>query len=150
MPHSYSNLLVHAVFSTKNRVRWINAEMQSRLFPYMGGICREIGATARLINGAEDHVHMLVSLPADLSVADCIRTVKANSSRWIHEQPALPRGFSWQAGYGAFTVSSSNEEQVLAYVRDQQRHHRWVTFQQEFVALLRKHGVAFDERFLWK
>ena len=150
MPHTYSNLLVHAVFSTKDRIRWLDEELRSRLFPYMGGVVREIGGTGRLVNGTEDHVHMLVSLPVDLCVADCMRLVKANSSRWVHEQSTRYRAFAWQAGYGAFTVSASNEKQALAYIRNQESHHSRMTFQQEFIALLRKHGVAFDEGFLWK
>jgi len=148
MPHSFSNLLVHALFSTKDRVRSMDAELRSNLFPYMGGILRELGATGRLINGAADHVHILLNLPADLSVAECMRVVKANSSRWVNETSARQRGFAWQTGYAAFTVSASNEDAVLRYIRDQERHHRRISFQEEFVALLRKHRVPFDEKFL--
>lgn len=150
VPHSFSNLLIHAVFSTKNRVRSMDAELRSRLFPYMGGILRKLGVTARLINGTEDHVHMLVNLPADLSVSECMRVVKANSSRWIHETLPRSRDFAWQNGYAAFTVSASNEKAVFDYIRQQEEHHRHISFEEEFVALLRKHGVPFDDKFLWK
>lgn len=150
MPHSYSSLLVHVVFSTKGRVRSIDAGIRPDLFAYMGGIVREIRGVARVINGTEDHVHMLASLPADISVAECLRLVKTNSSRWIHEKFAHHRSFAWQTGYGAFSVSTSNEKQVAKYIQDQERHHRRMTFEEEFIALLRKHGIAFDERFLWK
>ena len=147
MPHSYSTLLVHAVFSTKDRARTMNDKLRPDLFAYMGGIVREIGGTARIVNGTDDHVHMLLSLAADTSVSECLRLVKANSSRWIHER--CP-SFAWQTGYGAFSVSASNQKQVVRYIQDQERHHRRMSFQDEFVALLRKHGIVFDERFLWK
>ncbi|HEX4001399.1 MAG TPA: IS200/IS605 family transposase [Candidatus Acidoferrales bacterium] len=148
MPHSFHSLLIHAVFSTKNRVAHMDAELRSNLFPYMDGILREMGCSARLINGTADYVHLLIDLPADLSVAECMRVVKANSSRWIHERWPHRRTFAWQAGYGAFTVSASSEEAVFDYIRTQEEHHRRVSFQDEFVALLRKHRVAFDEKFL--
>src|SRR5208337_850944 len=150
MPHSYSSLLVHVVFSTKGRVHAIDASLRPDLFAYMGGIVREMGGVARVINGTEDHVHMLVSLPADISVAECLRVVKTNSSRWIHERFARHLSFAWQTGYGAFSVSASNEKQVIKYIQDQERHHRRMTFEEEFIALLRKHGVPFEERFLWR
>jgi len=150
MPHSYSSLLVHVIFSTKGRARSLDPSIRPDLFAYMGGIVREMRGAARLINGTEDHVHMLLSLPADIAVAECLRVVKTNSSRWIHETFARYRSFAWQMGYGAFTVSVSNEKQVFKYIQDQERHHRRITFEEEFVALLRKHGIAFDERFLWK
>ncbi len=150
MPHSYSALLAHAVFSTKDRVRLIDAQIRPDLFAYMGGIVREMGAAAPLINGTDDHLHMLIRLAADMSIAECLRVVKTNSSRWVHEVFADHRSFAWQIGYGAFSVSASNEEQVIRYIQDQERHHRRISFQEEFMVLLRKHGVAFDERFLWK
>jgi len=150
MPHSYSSLLVHAIFSTKGRAPSIDPKIRPDLWAYMGGIVREMRGVARVINGTDDHVHMLVSLPADLAVSECLRVVKTNSSRWIHEKFAHHLSFAWQTGYGAFSVSTSNEKQVIKYIQDQERHHRRMTFEEEFIALLRKHGVAFDERFLWK
>jgi len=150
MPHSYSNLLIHVVFGTKGRTRSIDATIQPDLWAYMGGIVREMRGTARLINGVQDHVHMLISLPADISLAECLRVVKTNSSRWIHEAFPYHRSFAWQTGYGAFSVSASNEKQVFKYIQDQERHHRRMTFEEEFISLLRKHAIVFDERFLWK
>jgi len=138
------------VFSTKGRARWIDANIRPDLFAYMGGIVREIRGKARLINGVEDHVHRLISLPADVAVSECLRIVKTNSSRWVHQKFPGHRRFEWQTGYGAFSVSSSNEKQVIKYIQDQERRHRRMTFEEEFIALLRKHGIAFDERFLWK
>ena len=150
MPHSYSTLLAHAVFSTKDRARLIDAQLRPDLFAYMGGIVREIGGAARIINGTEDHVHMLIAVAADIPVADYLRIVKTNSSRWVHEKFGNHRNFAWQTGYGAFSVSASNEAQVIKYIQDQEQHHRRISFQEEFVALLRKHSIAFDERFFWK
>jgi putative transposase len=150
MPHSYSSLLVHAIFSTKGRAPSIDTGIRPDLLAYMGGIVREMHGVARVINGTEDHAHMLVSLPADISVAECLRVVKTNSSLWIHGRFANQRSFAWQTGYGAFSVSTSNEKQVIKYIQDQERHHRRMTFEEEFIALLRKHGVAFDERYLWR
>lgn len=150
MPHSFSNLLIHAVFSTKDRTRCLDDLLRSDLFPYIGGILRSVRAEPRLINGTEDHVHILTGLPTDLSVADCMRTVKTNSSRWIHEISPLQRGFAWQDGYAAFTVSASNEAAVFEYIRRQEQHHRRISFQEELVTLLVKHRVPFDKRFIWK
>ncbi len=150
MPHSFHRLLVHVVFSTKDRIPCMDAELRSALFPYMGGIVREMGCTPCLINGTEDHVHSLIDLRADVSVAECVRVVKANSSRWVHERWRRRREFAWQTGYGAFTVAASNEDAVFEYIRKQEEHHRSISFQDEFVALLRKHRVPFDDKFLWK
>jgi len=150
VPHTYSTLLTHVVFSTKDRMRFLDVQIRPDLFAYMGGIVREIGGANRIINGLEDHVHMLISLPADVAISERLRVVKTNSSRWIHETFGNRRHFAWQTGYGAFSVSASNQKQVIKYIRDQEQHHRRMTFQEEFVALLRKHGVSFEERFLWR
>ena len=149
MPHTYSKLLAHVVWSTKDRIASIVPEIRSDLHAYLGGIVREEGGTAVAIGGTADHVHLLVELPADRNIADSIRVVKANSSRWIHERWPQHRGFAWQADYGAFAVSSSNASRVVEYIRSQEGHHRRIDYHDEFVALLRKHGVAFDERYLW-
>ena len=102
-----------------------------------------------VINGPEDHVHLLVHVPATESIADLLRVVKTNSSRWVHEQFPEHKGFAWQAGYGAFTVSASRAAEVTDYIVAQQEHHRRVSFQEEFLTLLRKHGLAYDIRDIW-
>src|SRR5713101_9950227 len=107
MPHTFASLLVHVIFSTKNRQPDLSPDLASRLFPYMGGIVKELKGAALIINGPADHVHLLLSIPATASIADMLRVVKTNSSRWVHEQFPARRGFGWQAGYGAFTVSDS-------------------------------------------
>jgi REP element-mobilizing transposase RayT len=147
MPHTFTNLLTHIVFSTKERVPVINAELRPQLHAYMGGIVRELQGTALIINGMADHVHLLVGLPPALSLSDALRVLKANSSRWLHETRRAP--FNWQAGYGAFSVSQSNVLAVTEYIAHQEEHHRKMTFQEEFIALLRKHNIEFDERYIW-
>lgn len=149
MPQSFSKNLFHVVFSTKDRMRYIDAAIRTELHAYIGGIVRELGGTALIIGGIEDHVHMLMSLPANVAVSDCLRVVKTNSSRWLHERWPDRAKFAWQGGYASFTVSASSEGAVRQYIAAQEQHHRARSFQEEFVALLRKHGVPFDERYIW-
>jgi REP element-mobilizing transposase RayT len=147
MPHTFTNLLAHVVFSTKDRLPLINAEAQPRLHSYMGGILRELKVTPLIVNGVADHVHMLVGLPPAASVSDTLRILKTNSSRWMHETYGKP--FAWQSGYGAFSVSQSNLAAVREYIARQEEHHRRMNFKEEFVSLLRRHNVEFDELQVW-
>lgn len=150
MAHTYTNLLVHAVFSTKDRRPDLDAAVRSRLFPYLGGIVQSLHGKALIVNGTDDHVHTLLSLPATLAAADVMRAIKANSSRWVHETWPAKRDFAWQAGYGAFSVSHSNLEAVRKYIANQEEHHRRMTFQEEHLELLKRHGIAYDERYVWE
>ena len=150
MAHTFTNLLTHIVFSTKDRQPWLNAEIKPRLFAYLGGIFRELDAKALTINGPADHVHILASLPAKTALSEIMRTVKANSSGWVHETFPAAGAFAWQMGYGAFSVSQSNIEVVRAYIENQEAHHRRMTFQEEYVALLKKHDIEYDARYLWE
>jgi REP element-mobilizing transposase RayT len=138
------------VFGTEERAPLIAPEIRGELFAYMGGIVREMGAVLLAMNSMTDHVHILVSMPASLAVADMVRAVKANSSRWIHERWPERGKFAWQQGYGAFSVSESVTAQVERYIREQEQHHRALSFEDEFRVLLKKHNIAFDERYLWK
>ena len=149
MPHTFASLLVHVVFSTKNREPYLSAELPGRLFPYMGGIVRELKGTALIVNGPADHVHLLLSMPATVSVADLLRVLKTNSCRWVHEQFPARKHFGWPAGYGAFTVSASRLEDVRSYIAAQQTHHHRVSFQEEFLALLKRHGLGCNESDVW-
>jgi REP element-mobilizing transposase RayT len=149
MAHSFACILVHVVFSTKDRAPDLTDVCREKLYPYMGGTARDVGAKALAVGGAADHVHLLLSLPTTRSVADAVRDLKANASRWIHETWPSRRAFAWQAGYGAFSVSLSSSQTVARYIRDQAEHHRRMTFQEEFSALLKRHGVAYDERYIW-
>jgi REP element-mobilizing transposase RayT len=116
----------------------------------MGGIVRELKGSALNVNGVDDHVHLLVRLPASLAVAKAVEIVITNSSRWIHEWRVLHRTFAWQAGYAAFSVSESQSESVSTYITNQENHHRTVTFQEEFVAFLGRSHIKYDERHIWR
>jgi REP element-mobilizing transposase RayT len=139
---SLSSLHVHLVFGTKHRKPMITPDLQPRLHAYLGGIARELNGKAIIVNGTADHVHMLVTIPAKLSVSDAARVLKTNSSKWAGPD------FGWQAGYAAFSFSTSNMPCVVAYIRDQDEHHRTRSFEDELVALLKKHGVAYDPAYL--
>ena len=149
MPQSYASLHCHLIFSTKNREPSLSPTIQPRLFEYLGGILRAEDGRLIAAGGMPDHVHLLVSMGKQLSVADGVRIIKANSSKWVHETAPDLRGFAWQSGYGAFAVSHSQVEQVKACIANQADHHRTITFQEEFVRFLVRHGIDFDERYLW-
>ena len=149
MAHTFTNLLVHATFSTKGRAPMLDEQLRPRVCAYMGGIARDIGAQPLAVNGARDHVHLELRLSPRVSVSDTMRLIKTNSSRWVNEKRLAEGTFGWQTGYGAFTVSESNREAVGAYVASQEEHHRRLGFKAEFEALLRKHGIAYDENHLW-
>jgi len=150
MPQSFVCLHHHLIFSTGNRVPLISAEVQPRLFEYIGGILRAESSVLEAAGDMADHVHLLVSLDERLSISEALRVIKAGSSRWIHETfPDSLSGFAWQAGYGAFAVSYSHREKVRAYLARQAEHHRKMTFQEEFIAYLQRHGIAYDEQHLW-
>ena len=116
----------------------------------MGGIVRDLGGKALIINGTSDHMHLLLSMPATISIADMMRIVKSESSRWVQEQFASGSRFGWQAGYGAFSVSHSNLQAVKEYIAGQEEHHRKWSFQDELLSFLRKQGIAYDERYIWQ
>ncbi len=150
MPHSYVSNLVHYIFSTKERFPFIDQELESRLWPYMGGIARENGMKALTVGGMTDHVHALLSLPATLSVAKAIQLIKGGSSKWIHDQFPRYRKFQWQDGYGAFSVSASQVKSVVNYIGSQKEHHRKKTFEEEFLEFLDKYGVKYDRRYVFR
>jgi REP element-mobilizing transposase RayT len=149
MAHTYSNLLVHALFSTKNRAPLLDAELKPELFPYMGGIVAQLRGKPLLIGGPKDHVHLLFVLPCSLSVADLMEKVKANSSKWVKNRWRNRCHFAWQTGYTAFSVSQSNLESVKRYIASQETHHRRITFQEEILAFLKKHEIPYDPRFVF-
>ena len=149
MPQSLASLNFHFVFSTKNRQPLIDTEIQARLYEYIGGILRAEKSVLLAAGGMPDHVHLLVSLSRELSIADTLRVVKANCSKWIHETFPDRQNFGWQAGYGAFSVSFSNLPEVKKYIAGQAEHHRIRTFQEEFREFLRRHEIDWDERYVW-
>ena len=149
MGHSYTNLLYHIVFSTKERQPWLDTDISTRLYEYLGGAIRSEGGTSLGINGCADHIHLLARLRQDKAVSGVLRGIKANSSGWIHRTFPVLRRFAWQTGYGAFSVSQSQLDKVQRYIANQQRHHQRVSFKEEFIALLDAHGIEYDERYLW-
>jgi REP element-mobilizing transposase RayT len=149
MSHTYTNLLYHIVFSTKDRRAWLDEEIAPRLYEYLGGAIRSAGGIAICINGAIDHLHALAKLRQDKAVSDVLRELKANSSGWVHRTFPPLRDFAWQTGYGAFSVSQSQVEKVKGYIANQKVHHQRVSFKEEFIALLEAHGIEYDEKYLW-
>jgi putative transposase len=149
MPGTYSQILLHIVFSTKHREAWITPEVAERLYPYMGGIVRAEKGVLYDIGGIEDHVHLYLRWRPDGSVSDLMRTVKASSSRWVHDTfPALGV-FAWQEGYSVFSVSKSQEGAVKAYIAGQHEHHRKEDFKTELLRMLRLHEVELNERYVF-
>ena len=148
MSDSYTNLLYHIVFSTKDRRPLITPEYELRLYDYIGGTIRSLGGICLELNGSEDHIHLLAKLRADRAVSDVLRDLKANASGWMHDVFPSLKGFSWQRGYGAFTVSHSNVNEVRRYIARQKEHHRKVSFRDEFIQFLNANGIKYDERFI--
>ena len=149
MANTYTSLYYHVVFSTRNRVRCINREIEERVWAYIGGVARKHRMTALRVGGYEDHVHALIAAPPSLALSQAVQFLKGETSRWMHEEFSELRGFAWQDGYSAFTVSKSNLPKVVHYIRNQREHHRRRTFQEEYLKFLRRHGVEYDERYVW-
>jgi REP element-mobilizing transposase RayT len=149
MAHTYSNLLVHALFSTKGRTPLLDAELKPELFSYMGGIITQLRGKPLLIGGPKDHVHLLFVLPCSLSVADLMEKVKSNSSKWVNKRWQRRCHFAWQTGYTAFSVSHPKLDSVKKYIASQETHHRSITFQEEVLAFLKKHEIVYDPRFVF-
>jgi putative transposase len=145
MAGTFTNLLFHIVFSTKNRIPLIEGIVARELHPYLGGIINNQGGVALEINGMSDHIHMLVKLRPSRSVSEIVREVKSCSAKWMNEKKWKFRKFGWQDGYAAFTVSRSQVKVVREYVREQQAHHQSRDFKTEYLDLLRKHEIEFDE-----
>jgi putative transposase len=149
MSHTFSKLLYHVTFSTKGRAPTIDGELKPRLHAYLGGIVAELEGEALMVGGTADHAHLLASLPPKTALADVLRVLKTNSSRWVHEEWPERAGFAWQTGYGAFSVSESASQAVTRYIANQEEHHRRMTFQEEFLELLKRHGLQYDPRYVW-
>ena len=145
MSDTFSNLSIHVVFSTKDRIPVMTKNVRKHLFPYLGGIVRGLGGTVIAIGGMPDHAHLVARLPTNMCVADFVRRIKANSSKWMNERAANAK-FGWQHGYGAFSISQSVVSSVAQYVRNQERHHRLRSFEDELKMLLTRHGIDFDQR----
>ena len=148
MGHAYTSTLIHAVFSTKDRRDLIPAELQPQLWAYIGGLARQHGWKALAIGGTENHVHLLLSLPATIPVAKAVQQTKAVSSKWLRESCGQ-RAFAWQQGYGAFSVGTAQAPTTIAYICRQREHHRKRDFQSEFLLFLRRNQMDYDPRYVW-
>lgn len=149
MAGKHVSLLVHFVWSTAGREPWIDAAWRQRLYGYLGGVLSSKGGKLIRAGGVSDHVHLCASLSSTVTLAETVGALKANSSRWVHETFPAKRAFAWQKGYGAFSVSKSAETQIIKYIERQEEHHRKRSFMEELLILLERHGVEYDERYLW-
>ncbi|MEK7951903.1 IS200/IS605 family transposase [Luteolibacter soli] len=149
MPQSLSRILIHLVFSTKNREPALSTALQAELHPYLAGTLDSMDCPSLRVGGVGDHVHMLFGLSRTKTIAEVVEAVKTSSSKWIKSKDARLSSFHWQSGYAAFSVSQSDADQVVAYLANQAEHHRKRTFQEEYRLLLEKYQVPFDERYVW-
>jgi REP element-mobilizing transposase RayT len=148
MANTYTAIHYHFTFSTKNRHPWIKAEIEERVWSYLGGIARKNKLQPLKIGGIEDHVHVLLGAPATIAPAKIAQLIKGGSSAWIHDEFPDLVDFAWQDGYAVFTVSKSAVPDVSEYIENQREHHRIRTFKDEYLALLKRHGIEYDERYL--
>jgi len=149
MPQSFASAHLHLVFSTKQRQPFLAPDIAPRIYEYIGGTLRGIGCAPLAINGMPDHVHLLIGMGREISIADILKTTKAASSRWVHDTIPELASFAWQSGYGAFSVSQDRVAGVRAYIERQAEHHLTKTFQVEYREFLSSHGIVWDERYLW-
>jgi putative transposase len=149
MPQSLSQVILHLIFSTKDRQRWLDQAIAARMRAYLATVCRDSDCEAYRVGGVADHVHLAVRLARTTTQADLVEKIKKTSSAWIKEQGNVYHPFFWQRGYGAFSIGFSQLESLLRYVDTQEEHHRTKTFQEEYRELLQKYHVEFDERYVW-
>ena len=150
MPQSLAKIYIHVVYSTKDRYPFLTDKtIRNEMHAYLGGICNQLDCPVIIIGGVADHVHQFGMLSKNISAADFIGEVKRSSSKWVKTKDPLLRKFAWQAGYGVFSVSQSQIEAVRSYIARQEEHHRKKSFQDEFLLLLKKYRVEYDERYVW-
>ncbi|MDR0811801.1 MAG: IS200/IS605 family transposase [Paludibacter sp.] len=149
MGQSLAQVYLHLIFSTKNRYPFIHKEIENELFAYIGGIIKNLNGIPFIINGMADHIHILCSFPRSISLSDFLKTIKASSSLWIKTKGNQYQHFSWQDGYGVFSVSSSKKLIVENYIRNQKKHHQKLSFQEEVLRFLNEYHLEYDEKYLW-
>jgi putative transposase len=149
MPQSLSSILIHLIFSTKNREPFLTPEIDTELYPYMASVFKAMKSPALIIDGASDHLHTLFTLSRVITIADLVEEVKTESSRWIKTKGREFRNFHWQNGYGAFSIAQSQVVSVKRYISRQKEHHRRVTFQDEYRKFLEAYDIEYDERYVW-
>lgn len=150
MPQSLDRVLLHLVFSTKNREPWLEDSFRDELHAMFGGIAGNLGGRLLSAGSVEDHVHLLVVLPRTLTIADLVKNLKTGTAKWLKSSFASLSGFQWQAGYGVFSVGASQREEVERYLTKQKEHHRKVSFQEEYRKLLDRYEIEYDERYVWE
>ena len=148
MSHTYCSNRIHVIFNTKERAKIISANLQPKLWAYMAGIAHHQGFEAMIIGGVQDHVHALLVMPPSISLSKAVQFLKGSSSKWINDTGATGTHFAWQEGYGAFSVSASQTSDVVRYIRDQESHHAKKSFEEEFLAFLKKYGVSYDPAYV--
>ncbi|MDQ0291873.1 IS200/IS605 family transposase [Oligosphaera ethanolica] len=149
MPQSLSNILLHLIFSTKDRQPWLVNDLRCKAHALLAGTVRQRDCEAYRVGGTEDHVHMAILLARTIAVADLVQDIKISSSRWLKRQDPSLKVFAWQNGYGIFSIGVSQKEVLQHYIDGQMEHHRTHTFQDEYRAFLRKHGIKYDEKYVW-
>ncbi len=148
MANTFTSLHFHIVFSTKNRDRWLRAELEEEVWHYLGGICRTHKVKALQIGGTDDHVHLLLGMPPTLALSDVVKRIKGECSKWISTKKGM-EPFAWQDGYGAFTVGKSQVSDTIHYIQNQREHHRKVSFEKEYRKFLHVHEIEADEKFMF-
>jgi putative transposase len=149
MPQSIASILIHLIYSTKNREPFLTSEVETELYRYQATVFRELGCPSLTINGTTDHVHALFRLSRTIAICDLVEEVKKRSSKWIKTKGDAFAGFQWQAGYGAFSIGESGVVALKRYIANQKEHHRTKSYQDEFRAFLSKYGIEYDERYVW-
>jgi REP element-mobilizing transposase RayT len=149
MPNTYTQIYIHIVFAVKGRQNLIQKNWEDELHKYICGIANSKEQKVYAIGGVGDHIHLLVSIKPDIAISDLVRDIKANSSRWINEKHFVMNKFQWQEGYGAFSYSKSQLDNVIAYINNQEQHHKTKSFKEEYIELLQKYNVEYDEKYLF-
>ena len=149
MSGSFVSIGTHFIFSTKDRQPFITDDISERIYSYIGGIINSLDGIPIIINGTSDHIHIYCFLPKEISVSRFIRIVKSRSSKWIHNTFPAKYRFKWQDGYGAFSVSKSIEDRVIEYIKNQKEHHKDKSFKEEFLAILKKLNIEYNEKYIW-
>ena len=149
MANSFLSLQVHVVFSTKNRERWISPQVECEVWGYLSGIIKNQGGKALQIGGIEDHVHVLLAIPATLALSNLVKSIKGDSSKWISQTWPSMREFRWQDGYGAFTVGQSQIADTIFYIKNQRQHHQRKSFEEEYKAFLKVHGIEAEDKYIF-
>ena len=149
MPQSLSSVLIHLVFSTKNREPFLSPAVEAELHPYMASIFRDHKSPSLIIDGTFDHIHALFALCRTITIANLVEEVKTGSSKWLKTKGREFRNFHWQRGYGAFSIGQSNVAELKRYIRNQKQHHRRITFEDEYRVFLKRYEIGFDERYVW-